>query len=1042
MKRPILLLIALATLVAAVVYFLPTEDSDEGFDPTPQDTPTVQEEVDPQLAELASEDEALREFAASFGADTALTGEIGQQLRADGKAFVRATDASGETIAPALFLVRARGSAIEWIEAPTGELRLESLRSVTAVAAYAAGSWSEPTAIDHSVARHESLDLMVSKASASLTVQIELQGVGPIDEATCLYAYRESRPTETFDDIFNPAEEVEEVTAWVDQSGLGRDNSLFSDAFRVSDAKDARSRAEAGILQLQDLPAGHYLLRCFSAQGVENATWVTLGPGAHQQQRVELVHGGFLVGRMFGPDPQLPPQARVAAAATDAAFAEFVGDRQLLQTLKWASVDGRRVAAPDAGGNYRLGPIAPGKHLVMGQAEGLLPGRAGEVVVRTGQESRVPDLRLVSGHAIAILVRDAASGEVLTDAEVFWRTGGESLLAGLEDWNGTEEVDDAGRHILRNLPFQPIEIEARSEGFAALRQEYLMPKENWIPGTELALMEFPLEAGRSIRGQVFGPQGQIIADAEVRVGLAEEQGSISGIFGMLNGDGPSTTTDQDGRFALDFLPRGNYIVYAQDQQHAPGQSEEVDLTELESAEVTVRLAPAGSLLVRYLDEDGLPGAGMVVIVTHLEKLIPAQQVTDENGEASFGRLAAGNYNVQSIDGGANPEGIASGNFELGLTYFELLAGEDKVLEIGPGLATATLNGTMSADGAPVEGVSITLIGGGIIKASRTDAVGNYSFENLLPQTYTVLIGTGIANSHATEVLIEPGENRFDHQLPGGGLEVRVVRASDGTPVPGTPVTATSDDSLGNPILTLTDSEGVALLRFLNPGAYKVSAGSAAMPMLGGDATLGARILNAQVGSQREKIEVRLTEAASFRVRALDLDGNPLSNVSMFYLDDRGIPMSAFSMQGTNSKGVAELKGLPAGPGRILLKHPTVGQKEIAINLTSGELSKQEVRLDPGVVVWLKVIDASGGPAAGVFATLKDERGVRISMLFSMQDAQAANQSYFAGLEQRLGPVAPGRYTVEYFRLGGKIVREEIVVPASSPEMRRTLVYKP
>jgi hypothetical protein len=163
---------------------------------------------------------------------------------------------------------------------------------------------------------------------------------------------------------------------------------------------------------------------------------------------------------------------------------------------------------------------------------------------------------------------------------------------------------------------------------------------------------------------------------------------------------------------------------------------------------------------------------------------------------------------------------------------------------------------------------------------------------------------------------------------------------------------------------------------------------------------------------------------------------------MFYLDDRGIPMSALSMQGTNSKGVAELKGLPAGPGRILLKHPTVGQKEIAINLTSGELSKQEVRLDPGVVVWLKVIDASGGPAAGVFATLKDERGVRISMLFSMQDAQAANQSYFAGLEQRLGPVAPGRYTVEYFRLGGKIVREEIVVPASSPEMRRTLVYKP
>jgi hypothetical protein len=291
-------------------------------------------------------------------------------------------------------------------------------------------------------------------------------------------------------------------------------------------------------------------------------------------------------------------------------------------------------------------------------------------------------------------------------------------------------------------------------------------------------------------------------------------------------------------------------------------------------------------------------------------------------------------------------------------------------------------------------------------------------------------------------MIEAGENRFDHDLPTGGLEVRVVRESDGTPLAGTPVTATSDDSLGNPIMTMTDSEGVALFRFLQSGPYKVSAGHGAMPMFGGDPTIGSRILMAQVGNQREKLEIRLAEAATFRVRALDQAGNPLPGVSMFYLDDHGQPLSVLSMKGTNSKGVAELTGLPAGPGRILLKHPSAGQKEISVNLSAGELSKQEVRLDAGVIVWLKVIDASGGPAAGVFATLKDDRGVRISMLFSMQDAQAANQSYFAGLEQRLGPVAPGRYTVEFFRLGGKIMREELTVPANSPEIRRTLVYKP
>ena len=163
---------------------------------------------------------------------------------------------------------------------------------------------------------------------------------------------------------------------------------------------------------------------------------------------------------------------------------------------------------------------------------------------------------------------------------------------------------------------------------------------------------------------------------------------------------------------------------------------------------------------------------------------------------------------------------------------------------------------------------------------------------------------------------------------------------------------------------------------------------------------------------------------------------------MFYLRDDGHPLSSLSMKATNSKGVAQLTGLPSGSGRILVKHPTGGQKEFPVNLTGGELSKQEVRLDEGVTVWLRVLDASGQPASGVLATLKDERGVRITMLFSIDDAQQVNQAYFAGMEQRLGPVAPGRYTVEIFRLGGEIVTEELTVPPGSPELRRTLVYRP
>lgn len=1042
MKRPLTLLIALAALIAAVVFLFPSEDSDDGPTTLPDDSPPpVEQEAAPQIAELDAETESLREFAGSFGADTSLTGEVGRQIVPDGEAVVRAINAAEETVAPAWFLVRGSSDRIEWIEAKEGELRLESLQSVRSIAAYAGGSWSNPVALDHEIARHDSLDLRVDQPAVSMTVQVELSGIGSVSDGICLPSWQEQRPTESFEDIFNPAEEVEEVSAFIDQSGRGQDNSLFWDAFRFSDPKDPRTQSESGQFEFNDLPAGHYRLRCSSREGVETTEWVTLAPGEHQVVRIELVHGGFIAGQMFGPDPQLPPEGRIAATPLDATFAEFVGERRILQTLEMASVDGRRVAAPDVAGNYRIGPLAPGKHLVMGLAEGLRPGRAGEVEVLAGREVRAPDLHLVAGHAIAILVRNGETGEVLTEAEVFWRNAGENVFSSLDTWQGTEETDEAGRHVLRNLPFQPIEIEARAEGFAALRQEYLMPESNWVPGTELSVMEFPLETGRSVYGQVFGPQGQLIPGAHVSVAPAEDQGSLGGVLGMLSGDAPNMNADEEGRFRFDYLPSGNYIVYAQDSTHAPGQSEPVDLTQVEEVETTVRLASAGSLLVRYLDEDGQPGAGQLVIVTHLKNLRPAQQVTNEQGEASFGRLAAGNYNVQTIDSGAS-QGFAEGNFEMGLKYFELLAGEEKVLEIGPGLATAKLAGIMRADGVAAAGISVTLLGGGIIKSARTEEDGSYSFDGLLPQIYTVLIGGGQAASFATEVLVETGDNRFDHELPDGGLEVRVVKQSDGTPVAGTPVTVTSEDSLGNPIFVMTDSEGIASFRFLNPGPYHISVGTAAMPIFGGDASLGSKMVDVTVGSSKERVEVMLEEGSTFRVRALDLDGNPLAGVSMFYLHENGTPLGSLSMTPTNSKGVAQLAGLPSGPGRILLKHPLVGQKEFSVTLTPGELSKKEVQLEAGVTVVLKVIDASGGPATGVLATLRDDRGARISMLYSMQDAQQVNQAFFAGLEQRLGPVAPGRYTVEIFRLGGKMVREELVVPANSPEFHRTMVYKP
>ena len=1043
MKRPLVLLLALTALVVAVIFLWPSEEAPPITEPEPTGPATEQESVRGP-ADIDAETERLREFAASVGGDTESDGPLRAELIETGEASLRAVDAAGEPVSPALFLLRGSGGQIEWIESASGELRFADLSGVSAAAALAQGHWSSPTAIDFDAGEKvlKSVDVAVTQAAAVLELRIELAGVGPADAAHCLYSFRHNRPAQTFDDIFNPSEEIEEVEASVDGSGIGIDNGLFWDAFRVSDPADARSRAEAGVLVLRDLPPSHYELVCFSPTGVAQTDWVTLEAGQMLQHTVELIEGGFVVGSVRGPEGVVLNDARVGSIALTAAFAELVGERQLLERLTRGTPDGRELAGIDEEGRYRMGPMAPGKVLIMGVAEGMLPARAGEVEVRAGLEVEAPEIQLQAGHALAALVRDAATGEVLEEAEVRWKLSDESIFSFAQRWSESEERDEAGRHILRNLPFQPIEIEARAEGFAASVQQYFMPASNWTAPEELPEFEFRLEVGRELHGTVLDPDGLPVAGAEVRLGPADEALNPAGLFGLTSDATSQQSTDEQGRFHFQHLAAGSYIAQAQDDTHAPGQSEEIDLTEALQAEVQVQLQPAGSLLVRYIGDDGQPEAGQLVIVTHLALLQPQQMTTDERGEARFDRLAAGDYNAQSIAAGASVDSIAEGEFSLGLTYFRLIAGEEKEIEIGPGLADANLAGRLTENGNPVENISVTVLGGGQIKATRTDENGEYLLENLVPQEYTFFAGTGQANSHAVEVPVESGDNRFDYELPGGGIEIRVVRDSDGEPVPGTPVTATSEDSLGNPIFTMTDSEGRAKLRFLNPGPYHVSAGTASLPLFPGDASLGSRSRKIQVGETSQTIEMRLEEGATFRVRVLGLNNQPLSGASMFYLREDGHPISALSMKATNSKGVAQLENLPSGPGRILIKHPTGGQKEFAINLTAGELSKQEVRLDEGVTVWLRVLDASGQPASGVMATLKDDRGVRITMMWSMEETQQVNQAYFAGMEQRLGPVAPGRYTVEIFRLGGEIVTEELTVPAGSPEFRRTLVYRP
>ena len=90
MKRPLLLLLALAALIVAVIFLFPNE---EGAPLEPLTEPPVERVDEPprSLAEIEAQTEQLREFAASLGGDLQ-SGALRAEMVATGAASLRAVE--------------------------------------------------------------------------------------------------------------------------------------------------------------------------------------------------------------------------------------------------------------------------------------------------------------------------------------------------------------------------------------------------------------------------------------------------------------------------------------------------------------------------------------------------------------------------------------------------------------------------------------------------------------------------------------------------------------------------------------------------------------------------------------------------------------------------------------------------------------------------------------------------------------------------------------------------------------------------------------
>jgi hypothetical protein len=217
-----------------------------------------------------------------------------------------------------------------------------------------------------------------------------------------------------------------------------------------------------------------------------------------------------------------------------------------------------------------------------------------------------------------------------------------------------------------------------------------------------------------------------------------------------------------------------------------------------------------------------------------------------------------------------------------------------------------------------------------------------------------------------------------------------------------------------------------------------------MPLFGGGREFETKILEGIFVAENQdlSLEVRLHPSAELVARVIDTFGNPVAGAGVFVISPSGQPLTQFSMSTTDNEGRIRMVALPAGRMQILARHPSLGEGTLQIELSAGANREVDIMLEAGCLVRVLVTDENGEPQPGVFAVARNRHGAPISMLLYGNQMIEYSINIMSGGEQKLGPLAPGDYTLLLSRLSGENMQQPLSIESGVAEMRLEIVFAP
>ncbi|MEQ8820448.1 MAG: carboxypeptidase regulatory-like domain-containing protein [Sumerlaeia bacterium] len=302
----------------------------------------------------------------------------------------------------------------------------------------------------------------------------------------------------------------------------------------------------------------------------------------------------------------------------------------------------------DEEGRYTISNLPPGDYTFRAQRPDLEPGVIGDLSIsRAAAMAAQPVAELPD----AILKAAEASGgrRGQDDAGTL---RGKITTVDTNDLGGvTVELvgtglraatDTAGEYTLYNIPEGVYELRFNRPGYleTATTAQVIADETTTAPEVALSPDVAAITGTRTLFGSVrlLGPDGTPMGDPSTAI--------VS-----LVGTDQLTTPNADGSWQIGGLAPGGYLITAQAEDYRVAEAVEVDLTELESAQVDLTMlyepdavtAGTGSLVgvVTLLDSANGSSGGVMVSLLGTDRLA----MTDRTGSFAIDGIAPGTYDL-------------------------------------------------------------------------------------------------------------------------------------------------------------------------------------------------------------------------------------------------------------------------------------------------------------------------------------------------------------------------------------------------------------